>query len=251
MAHQTNTPPAPPELAKAPEAISGMFNRIARTYDFLNDCMSGGMHRLWKQQACKALCLEPGSTVLDVCTGTGDLAAILAQMVGPAGQVYAVDFSQAMLEVARKRFAHIPNITWVYGDALALPFEDNRFDGAIISFGLRNVASVEKALGEMVRVIKPQRWVVNLDTASDCKNPLFWFYFSVIMPFLGQLFSSDPTAYRYLCQSTRMFETPSEITAHLIQHGLVNTQIRYFGFGGVSYQAGLKPDPPANILLQP
>jgi demethylmenaquinone methyltransferase / 2-methoxy-6-polyprenyl-1,4-benzoquinol methylase len=232
--------PAHEPPSKSPDAISGMFNRIAKTYDLLNDCMTAGMHRHWKKQACRALNLKPGDSVLDVCTGTGDLAAILSGMVGRDGKVTAIDFSEEMLEIARDKYKNIDNISWVQGDALALPFEDNQFDGVIVSFGLRNVASVPGALAEMARVVRPGGWVVNLDTASDCKNPLFWFYFSTVMPLLGKLVAGDYTAYQYLCRSTQTFETPEQIAAHLRQFGLNHNRIIYLALGSVSYQAGCK-----------
>jgi demethylmenaquinone methyltransferase / 2-methoxy-6-polyprenyl-1,4-benzoquinol methylase len=219
-----------------------MFNRIAGTYDLLNDCMTGGMHRWWKQQACRSLKLQPGDTVLDVCTGTGDLAFILSKIVGPQGQVVALDFSEEMLAIAHKRFSKAANITWVQGDALNLPFETDRFQGAIISFGLRNVSSVPQTLSEMARVIRPGGRVVNLDTASDCQNPLFWLYFSKVMPALGRILSQDQDAYRYLCQSARTFETPAGIAAHLQELGLLETHIQRFALGSVSLQSGIKPE---------
>lgn len=241
LAISPNPAPHPvEELSKSPEVIAGMFNRIAKTYDVLNDCMTGGMHRQWKAQACKALQLKPGGRVLDVCTGTGDLAAMLSGLVGETGQVEGIDFSEEMLAVAQKRFAQVGNIKWCQGDALALPYEDNRFDGAIISFGLRNVMDIEKALAEMVRVVRPGGWVVNLDTASDCKNPLFWLYFSKIMPLLGRVLAGDTQAYQYLCRSSKTFATPSQIQQLLHHLGLQNTAVRYFGLGSVSFQAGQK-----------
>ncbi len=230
-----NSPPP-----KSPEVISGMFNRIADTYDLLNDCMTGGMHRAWKLKACRALQLQPGDSVLDVCTGTGDLAAMLSGIVGSTGRVTGLDFSKDMLAVARTRHAASNAITWVEGDALNLPFEDNTFNGAIISFGLRNVASVEKALAEMVRVVKPGGRVINLDTASDCRNPLFWFYFSTIMPLLGKLLARDEQAYSYLCRSTETFESPAEIDRIMGQSGLKNVEIQYLGLRSVALIIGQK-----------
>lgn len=221
--------------------VQQMFNRIAPTYDLLNDCISFGMHRQWKRQACKMLCLQPGAQVLDVCTGTGDLTALLRQHVGTTGTVVGIDFSEEMLTVARKRFSNTQNVTFQQGDALALPLETNRFDGAIVSFGLRNVADISQAVAEMVRVIKPGGWVVNLDTAPNPSLPGYWFYFSKVMPLLGRLLSMDPTAYGYLSSSTRSFLEPPELAALFKAQGLVNVSIRPLAFGSVSVQAGQKP----------
>ena len=202
------------------------------------------MHRHWKQAACEMLKLQPGGKVLDVCTGTGDLAAVLSHQVGETGQVEALDFSAEMLAIGRQRFSSCSNIRWVEGDALALPYADNTFDGAIISFGLRNVASVPGALAEMVRVIRPGGRVINLDVASDVRNPLFWFYFSTIMPRLGKWMARDPVAYSYLCQSARAFQTPQQLGTLLTESGLVSVFIRRFGFGSVALQVGVKPKRP-------
>ena len=233
-------------LDKSPEQISRMFNRIAPTYDRLNDWMTLGLHRTWKRKACEALQLKPGDSVLDVCTGTGDLAATLAQQVGPIGQVTALDFSSEMLAIAQNRFLenamHAP-IQWTQGDALALPFENETFHGAVISFGLRNVANVQQALSEMARVVKPGGWVVNLDTASDCANPLFWLYFSKIMPLLGRFLARDEQAYGYLCQSTQQFETPITLISYFQNVGLCQNRLFRFGLGSVAMQVGQKRYP--------
>jgi demethylmenaquinone methyltransferase / 2-methoxy-6-polyprenyl-1,4-benzoquinol methylase len=225
-------------LSKAPEAISGMFNRIAKTYDLLNDVMTLGMHRRWKQQACRALGLQPSDRVLDVCTGTGDLAAILSPQVSA---VTGLDFSNQMLFQARMRFAHFSNITWQQGDALALPFEDNSFDSVMISFGLRNVHSVRGCIEEMVRVVKPGGRILNLDTASDNNNPLFWIYFNHLMPRLGGWIARDENAYAYLCQSTQAFASPSELQQYFELAGLRKVEMKRLGFGAVAMHVGEKP----------
>lgn len=220
--------------------VQEMFNRIAPTYDFLNDCISMGMHRMWKNRACDALRLKPGDRVLDICTGTGDLANLLLKYVGPSGQVTGLDFSEEMLAVARQRFSKPANLDFVQGDALNLPFEDNRFDGAIVSFGLRNVADIGLAIEEMARVVKPGGWVVNLDTAPNPSLPGYWFYFSTVMPIIGRLFSMDAKAYKYLSESTRNFLTPDQLKALFAEKGLQPVLMTPLAFGSVSIQAGQK-----------
>ena len=217
-----------------------MFNRIAPTYDLLNDCISFGMHRGWKRRACDALSLKPGNSVLDVCTGTGDLINPLLERVGSSGKVTGLDFSGEMLAVAQKRFAEAP-VTLVRGDALALPFADNEFDGAIISFGLRNVSDIPKALSEMVRVVKPGGWVVNLDTNPKPALPGYWLYFSWIMPRIGQFISRDASAYEYLCQSTQRFLTPDELVTRFEALGLKQVSKNAQSLGAVAMQRGQKP----------
>jgi demethylmenaquinone methyltransferase / 2-methoxy-6-polyprenyl-1,4-benzoquinol methylase len=218
--------------------VQSMFNRIAGTYDLLNDCISFGMHRLWKNKACDLLQLQPGHQVLDVCTGTGDLLPRLAQRVANQGQVIGLDFSEEMLEVGRKRFTDLSNIQWQQGDAMALPFEDNTFDGAIVSFGLRNVSDIQKTVNEMARVVKPGGWVVNLDTNPKPAMPGFKLYFSMLMPMIGQLFSMDKKAYQYLSESTWHFLTPEELGAIFQQAGLTHVQVLPLSMGAVSIQRG-------------
>ena len=226
---------------KAPEHIAGMFNGIASTYDTLNDVMTLGMHRGWKQRACEQLQLKPGAQVLDLCTGTGDLAAMLASIVGPTGKVHALDFSEGMLALGKERFGHLPHIEFTWGDAMDLPLTDNLVDGAIISFGLRNVLSAPQVLSEMARVTKPGGWVAILDTASDYKNPLFWLYFRTIMPRLGALLSRNEDAYRYLCQSTETFMPPRAMCQTLQELGLRSVTHTPLGFGSVALVRGQKP----------
>lgn len=221
--------------------VARMFDRIAGTYDLLNDCISLGLHRGWKKQACTLLQLTPGSRVLDVCTGTGDLAGRLSRIVGPGGQVDGLDFSEEMLAVARTRFADLSNTCFTQGDATALPYEDNAFDGAIISFGLRNVVDIPRTLSEMARVVRPGGWVVNLDTCPEPKLPGYWLYFKYVMPMAGRLLSMDPGAYSYLSESTQHFLTPAELKQAFETAGLANVRVKTLAFDSVSIQAGQKP----------
>lgn len=230
-----------------PVTIQQMFNRIAKTYDVLNDCISFGMHRLWKRRACQQLQLKPGDHVLDVCTGTGDLIGYLLPLVGKTGAVTGLDFSEEMLNVARERFPENTsnNIHLQQGDALALPFEDNTFDGAMISFGLRNVTDIPGAIREMTRVVKPSGWVVNLDTCPQPKLPGYWLYFKHIMPRIGKLICQDKgaeSAYSYLSASTQNFLSPDELKTVFESAGLHPVSSQTLMFQSVSLQAGQKPD---------
>lgn len=232
-----------PEQGEASKAaqVQDMFNRIAGTYDSLNTCISMGFHKQWKKVACQKLQLPIGGRVLDICTGTGDLIDYLLPLVGPQGQVEGLDFSEKMLAVARERFAQQPNVTLVQGDALALPYPDHYFDGAIISFGLRNVVSIPQALAEMQRVIKPGGRMVNLDTCPTPKLPGMSFYFSKIMPLIGGMLAKDPQAYQYLSESTRHFLTPQQLKAAFEQAGCVQVSAQTLMLGSVSLQVGQKP----------
>lgn len=220
--------------------VQALFNRIAGTYDLLNDCISFGMHRQWKQKACRALQLKSGDAVLDVCTGTGDLLAYLRPQVAETGRLVGLDFSEQMLAVARKRFAEDKNIQLLQGDAMALPFEDGVFDGAVISFGLRNVTDVSTVLQEMARVVRPGGWIVNLDTAPNPSLPGYWFYFTKIMPWFGKLLAMDKKAYEYLSTSSKHFDAPEQLKAQFERIGLRMVSIESLAFGSVAIIKGCK-----------
>src|SRR5262249_1306245 len=153
------------------------------------------------------------------------------------GQVEGLDFSENMLAVARGRFAQEPRVTLTQGDALNLPYADNSFDGAIISFGLRNVTDIPKALSEMHRVIKPGGWMVNLDTSPTPLLPGMRFYFSRVMPLIGGMLARDEQAYRYLSESTRHFLTPAQLKNAFEKAGCVEVDSRTLMLGSVSLQA--------------
>jgi len=231
--------PASQQPDKAKQ-VQQMFNGIAGSYDLLNAWISMGFHQHWKRKACRMLNLKPGDRVLDVCTGTGDLIQTLLQQVESDGRVDGLDFSENMLAIACRRYAGMPNVVLQQGDALALPYADNTFDGAIISFGLRNVADIPRALAEMHRVIRPGGWLVNLDTTPSPSLPGFRFYFSHVMPWIGGLFSRNKAAYRYLAQSTQQFLTPQQMTHLLIRQGCIHTRVISLMMGAVSIQAGQK-----------
>lgn len=222
------------------DQIQAMFDGISGSYDLLNDCISFGMHRFWKRKACALLNLKQGDAVLDVASGTGDLLGYLSPLVGKNGRVTGLDFSAEMLAVAEKRFQQLENVDYIQGDALKLPFEDNTFDGAIISFGLRNVTDIPKAIAEMRRVVKPNGWVVNLDSNPEPSIPFFWFYFSLIMPVVGKVFSMDQSAYEYLAKSTKHFLTPAQLKAVFEDAGLHQVTSSTMTLGAASLQAGQK-----------
>ncbi len=231
--------PTAPQTAKA-EQVQQMFDRIAGSYDLLNDCISMGFHKGWKHVACAKLQLPLGGSALDVCTGTGDLVRTLLPLVGSGGRLEGLDFSENMLAVARQRFEGVPNVQFTQGDALALPYADNTFDGAIISFGLRNVTDIPQALREMQRVIKPGGWMVNLDTAPKPFIPGMRFYFEKIMPLIGGALARDQQAYSYLSSSTKHFLTPAQLKAAFEATGLTNVTSQTLMLGSVSLQAGQK-----------
>jgi demethylmenaquinone methyltransferase/2-methoxy-6-polyprenyl-1,4-benzoquinol methylase len=196
-----------------------MFDRIAGVYDPLNSVMTAGLHHKWRRRAVDLAAVGPGSRVLDVATGTGDLAIELAARVAPGGEVVGSDFSENMLELAR---AKAPGIAFEQGNALDLPYDDDRFDAATVGFGARNFSDLEKGLAEMARVVRPGGRVVVLEITTPTKPPLSTFYgvwFDRVVPVLGRL-GGDSDAYTYLPSSVRRFPGPRELAATMDRVGL-------------------------------
>lgn len=242
----TTVPTGIPAGVEKATFVRQLFNAIAKRYDLLNDCISFGMHRQWKQTAVGLLNLQAGQTALDVCTGTGDLLALLLKAVGSTGKVTGIDFSEEMLAVAHKRYAvqlveQSEWLTLLQGDAMALPFEANTFNAGIVSFGLRNVSSVETAVAELVRVVKPGSVVLNLDTCPQVLLPGFDIYFSKLMPLIGKCLAGNQWAYDYLQASSKNFLTPEALQRVFEQCGLEAVTVRRTGFGSVAMVYGRKP----------
>jgi demethylmenaquinone methyltransferase/2-methoxy-6-polyprenyl-1,4-benzoquinol methylase len=207
-----------------PGQVRAMFDRIAGFYDVMNTVMTAGMHHRWRSRAVELAAVGPGSRVLDVATGTGDLAAALVEAVMPGGAVVGCDFSDAMLALAR---AKVPQATFEYADALELPYANNEFDAATVGFGARNFADLERGIGELARVVMPGGRVVILEITQPVREPLASFYrgwFDAVVPALGRI-AGDSAAYRYLPSSVRRFPSPAELAAVMERQGL--GRIRY------------------------
>jgi len=213
--------------------VRAMFDGIAGVYDLLNSVMTAGLHHRWRERAVDLARVGPGSRVLDVATGTGDLAIELARRVSPGGEVVGSDFSEAMLARARAKTparevsASIVTPRFEWGDALDLPFADGAFDAATVGFGARNFSDLARGLAEMVRVVRPGGRVVVLEFTSPTRAPLSLFYrlwFDRVVPLLGAL-AGDSDAYTYLPNSVKRFPAPAGLAAELERAGL--REIRY------------------------
>ncbi|WP_315791137.1 bifunctional demethylmenaquinone methyltransferase/2-methoxy-6-polyprenyl-1,4-benzoquinol methylase UbiE [Fischerella sp. JS2] len=184
------------------DEIRNIFNRIAPIYDQLNDWLSLGQHRIWKEMTVKWSAAKAGDTCLDLCCGSGDLAFRLARRVGKSGQVYGVDFSPAQLEIAKERSQsqyQNPPITWIEADVLNLPFEDNKFDAATMGYGLRNVTDIQLSLKELHRVLKKGAKAAILDfhrpTNSTARTFQQWYLDHLVVPIAEQMGLKEEYAY--------------------------------------------------------
>jgi demethylmenaquinone methyltransferase / 2-methoxy-6-polyprenyl-1,4-benzoquinol methylase len=214
--------------------VKAMFDRVARVYDRMNSVMTAGMHHRWRERAADLARVGPGSSALDVATGTGDLAIELARR---GAEVTGSDFAPAMLELARRK---APGLTFEEGDALALEYPDASFDAVTVGFGARNFADLDRGLAEMTRVAKPGGRVVVLEITSPQKPPLSWFFkawFDRAVPALGRL-AGDPDAYAYLPSSVRRFPGPEELAARMAAAGLVDVRWILTAGGIIAIHAG-------------
>ncbi|GAA6617814.1 bifunctional demethylmenaquinone methyltransferase/2-methoxy-6-polyprenyl-1,4-benzoquinol methylase UbiE [Scytonema sp. NUACC26] len=194
--------------------IRTIFDRIAPVYDRLNDWLSLGQHRIWKDMTVKWSGAKPGDTSLDLCCGSGDLSFVLARRVGKTGQVFGVDFSSELLEVAKSRAQSQSSrpITWVEADVLDLPFEDNYFDAATMGYGLRNVTNIPQSLKEIHRVLKKGAKAAILDFHRP-SNPQMrafqqWYLDNLVVPIASHLGVKDE--YAYISPSLDRFPTGAE-----------------------------------------
>ena len=233
--------------------IKNLFSAIARHYDLLNALLSLKRDSAWRRETVKASGVDLESKVLDVCTGTGELALAYADKIGTEGFVIASDFCFEMLAIgdqkvegkSRGHASSCRNTRFLAADTLTLPFSDNTFDVVSVGFGIRNVSDLEMGIREMARVAAPGGRVVILEFTQPV-NPLFrslyYFYFTKILPFIGNLISrNEDDAYGYLPRSVMKFPNCDALKAVMEQCGL--TEVRFYRktFGIVSIHVGKKP----------
>lgn len=236
-----SAPAGAPASGALPEnQVRAMFDRIARVYDPLNSVMTAGMHHRWRERAADLAAVTAGDRVLDVATGTGDLAMELRRRVGDSGEVVGLDFSESMLEIARRK---APDIRFEQGNALELPYRDGEFAAATVGFGARNFSDLRRGLAEMARVVKPGGRVVVLEITTPQRPPLSWFFrfwFDRVVPALGRLVG-DSDAYTYLPSSVRRFLGPEDLARELAAVGLVDVRWVLTAGGIIAVHAGVVP----------
>lgn len=208
------------------EQVTQMFDNISKEYDGLNRVISFGIDIKWRNKVVDIVAKTNPETILDIATGTGDLAISLVKT--SAKRIVGLDISDGMLEVGRKKIDTknlADKISMVIGDSENLPFENNSFDAITVAFGVRNFETLEKGLAEIYRVLKPEGIFVILETSMPTKSPFkqgYTFYTKYILPTIGKAFSKDQSAYSYLCESASVFPFGEALNNILRETGFIN-----------------------------
>lgn len=226
--------------------VHDVFENIYENYDTMNSVISFQRHKAWRKNIMKRMDVQEGTSALDVCCGTGDWSFALADAVGDQGEVIGLDFSKNMLSVAEKRLKTKEQktpLTFIHGNAMELPFEDNSFDYVTIGFGLRNVPDYMNVLKEMRRVVKPGGKVVCLETSQPTLigyRQLYYFYFRFIMPLLGKLLVKSYDEYAWLHESAKDFPNKKELKKMFEDAGLKDIQVKSYTGGVAAMHLGIK-----------
>lgn len=205
--------------------VASVFSSVAENYDLMNDVMSLGVHRLWKRFVVELAGVRPGQRVLDVAGGTGDLCRQFIKQVGDTGVVTLADVNADMLDAGRRKLIDsgvLRGIEYVQADAESLPFADDRFDAVTIAFGLRNVTDKNRALGSMLRVLRPGGQLLILEFSKlrvSFLDPLYRAYLMNVLPRMGELVAGDSASYRYLAESIRVHPSQDELLSMMREAG--------------------------------
>ena len=225
--------------------VQAMFDRIAKRYNLMNRLMTGGQDGKWRRFVVEKAQLPPSGTLLDLATGTGDIA-FEALKARPAAQVVGADFALQMMRVGCRHAQYGAAVAWTGADALQLPYADASFDAVVSGYLMRNVADIPKSLSEQRRVLKAGGRIVILDTAPPPKNalqPLILLHLKYGIPLLGRLIagSAAADAYRYLPQSTQAFKTPAQLARLIEAAGFEAVDFQTLMFGTMAVHWGTKP----------
>ena len=224
--------------------VARVFDSVAPRYDLMNDLMSAGVHRLWKNALVDVLHPRRGERFVDVAGGTGDIAFRIAERIGDGADVTICDINPAMLEVGRDRAVDrglLSGLVWTTGDAEALPLPDRSFDAYTIAFGLRNVTDIDRALGEAYRVLRPGGRFYCLEFSKVTSAPvgrLYDAYSERALPLLGRIVARDPESYRYLHESIRRFPAQRELAQRMRGAGFERVAWRNMTLGVVALHSG-------------
>lgn len=244
FAHDTVVPDKTSASSKK-EQVAGMFDDIAYRYDFLNRFLSGGLDIGWRKKALNCLAEGKPRKMLDVATGTADVAIMAVALLKPSS-VTGIDISDGMLDIGRKKISKLGlehTIELLNGDSETINFEDNSFDAVTVAFGVRNFQDLEKGMAEILRVLRPGGKLVVLEFSKP-KIPLvksfYNLYMKIVTPNMGKLFSKNRNAYQYLDESIRKFPEGKEFISILDNTGYINTQCKPLSLGICSIYCGEK-----------
>lgn len=245
----SETSPLPRPASAAPSAdadhgarVASMFDAVAGRYDLMNAVMTWGQEPRLVRRTVERANIPSGARVLDLATGTGDLALEILRR-HPDAEVVGADFAPEMMEVGKGR-KDGDRVEWVVADAMDLPFADEGFDSITHGYLLRNVADIPATLAEQFRVLRPGGWVAALETSPAPDNivkPFSSFYIHRVMPRLARLIADQPEAYEYLSSSTKAFRTPEEVADLFADAGFVNVGHELFMFGTLAVHWAMKP----------
>ncbi len=240
---------------KSPGRISGMFNAIAPRYDLLNRLLSAGFDVGWRRAAMRTLGLTGSELVLDLCSGTGDLALAAVTARPAAARVIGLDFAREMLNLGvRKAAGHGGRVQWVQGDAMAVPLASASVDAATVAFGLRNVEAPACAFADVFRVLKPGGRFTILEFGLPARpvfRQAYLAYFRFVLPRIGRLVSGHSSAYTYLPASVASFPAPDRVAALLADAGFVSVATVPLTFGVVYMYSAQKPPRPCQTRSVP
>ncbi len=228
-----------------PVAVNSMFARIARRYDVANRLLSGGVDMWWRHRLVAAVRRQGPSAILDLATGSGDVAFALSKGLPGTTAITGMDFCQPMLDEAvikQQSSGCFSNITFLQGDGLALPLKDASFDTVTISFGLRNMADRYRALCEMRRVLRPggRLYVLEFSQPYHWFRPVYYFYLRHILPSIASLVTGDRGAYEYLCGSIEQYPAHESMTAEVLRAGFNAVAVTRMTFGSVALHTAQK-----------
>jgi demethylmenaquinone methyltransferase/2-methoxy-6-polyprenyl-1,4-benzoquinol methylase len=233
------------DWAEKAQRVKGVFDSVAPKYDVMNDVMSAGIHRLWKRYAIDTLGVLPQHQVLDLASGTGDLALKIAPLLNAQGHLTLSDINEAMLTRGRDRMIDAGHVAadYVVANAEALPFADNQFDRITMAFGLRNVTDKQQALNELYRVLKPKGMLMVVEF-SKVADPLLakayhWYSFN-LLPKMGELIAQDRDSYQYLAESIAMHPDQETLAEMFRQAGMTRVSYDNLTAGVVAIHKGWK-----------
>jgi len=222
-----------------PVAVNSMFARIARRYDVANRLLSGGIDVWWRRLLVASVRKQGPSNILDLATGSGDVAFALSKGLPSSTAITGMDFCQPMLDEAmikQQSSGHFPNITFIQGDGLALPLADASYDAVTISFGLRNMADRHRALSEIRRVLRPKGRLYVLEFSQPYRwfQPIYYFYLRRILPSIASMVTGDRGAYEYLCGSIEQYPGHEAMNAEILRAGFGAVEAKRMTLGSVA-----------------